>query len=75
MTDLSEEERLPFIEGWRPPAKFDQAMLNHGYAEMLKSHEHGSEEARFVRIGTLQALKACILGLGASLTKIGAPRA
>ena len=64
-----EQERLPYAEGWRPPAKFDQSDLNHGYAEMMKSGEHGSEEAKMVGIGTLLALKTAIFSLGAGLIK------
>ncbi|KAF1970263.1 Cloroperoxidase [Bimuria novae-zelandiae CBS 107.79] len=64
-----EEERLPYKEGWRPPVKLDQADLNHGFAEMMKSGEHGVEEAKWVGLGTLAALKAAILGLGASFIK------
>ncbi|KAL5393248.1 hypothetical protein DPSP01_000079 [Paraphaeosphaeria sporulosa] len=64
-----EQERLPYAEGWRPPVKFDQADLNHGYAEMMKGGEHGAEEAKLVGIGTLVGLKAAILSLGAGFIK------
>ncbi|KAJ4353336.1 uncharacterized protein N0V89_005064 [Didymosphaeria variabile] len=64
-----EQERLPHAEGWRPPTKFDQADLNHGYSEMMKGGEHGVEEAKLVGIGTLVGLKAAIMGLGASFIK------
>lgn len=64
-----EQERIPYAEGWRPPVKFDQSDLNHGYAEMMKGTDHGVEEAKLVGIGTLVGLKAAILGLGASFIK------
>jgi len=70
----SEQERLPFAEGWQPPVKFDQSDLNHGYTEMMKSGKHGNEEAKLVGIGTLVSLKAAVLSLGANLIKSPSPR-
>lgn len=69
ITTRIEQERLPYAEGWRPPAKIDQSDLNHGYAEMIKGGEHGGEEAVLVGIGTLVGLKEAILSLGASFIK------
>lgn len=74
LTLRAEEERLPYAEGWRAPARFDQSDMNHGFVEMLESHEHGTEEAKLVGVGTIQALKTAVIGLGSSLMKVGAPR-
>jgi len=51
-----EEERLPYAEGWTPPPKIDQSMLNHSYVEMIKASEHKFEEAKLVGMGTLEEL-------------------
>lgn len=69
MTGL-EEERLPYKEGWRPPAKIDQAMLNDGFREMLTSYGHGHEEAALVGVGTLEALRTIITSLGVGSVKM-----
>lgn len=45
-------------------------MLNHGYYEMIEAHEHRTEEAKLVGLGTFEALKTSILSLGASLVKM-----
>ena len=66
---MIEEERLPFAEGWRPPTRMDQGMLNHGYAEMVKAHDNKAEEAQLIGVGTVEALTMSILSIGASLTK------
>ncbi|KAK1058667.1 ccr4 associated factor [Friedmanniomyces endolithicus] len=57
---LFEEERLPYAEGWRPPPKFDQSMMNHAFVEMIKANEHKTEEAKLVGMGTVEALEAGI---------------
>lgn len=61
---LAEEERLPYAEGWRPPAKFDQSMMNHAILELIKANEYALEEAKMVGMGTLEALKAGVMSIG-----------
>ncbi|KAK0935201.1 ccr4 associated factor [Friedmanniomyces endolithicus] len=60
---LFEEERLPYAEGWRPPPKFDQSMMNHAFVEMIKANEHKAEEAKLVGMGTVEALEAGITSM------------
>ena len=59
----AEEERLPYAEGWRPPAEFTQAMMNHAYFEMMKANEHKAEEAKLVGMGTVEALETGVTSM------------
>jgi len=64
-----EEERIPYAEGWRPPAKLDQTMMNHAIFKLIEENPHKAEEAETVGLGTFHALEAAIL----SLIKVPSP--
>lgn len=59
----TEEERIPYAEGWRPPANLDQAMMNHAIFKLFSANPHKGEEAETVGLGTFQALEAAVLSL------------
>ena len=69
LTDFEpEEERLPYLEGWRHPAEvIDQAQLNHSYHKILTTNEHVGDEIKIIGLGALGALKASFLGIGSWL--------
>ena len=59
----TEEERLPYREGWRAPPAVTQAMLNTGFKQMLKNSNHKADEAKLIAVGTVKALGALVVSL------------
>jgi hypothetical protein len=66
---LFEEERFPYKEGWRPPAKLDQSSMNHAIFKLIEANDEKGEEAVTAGLGTVFALKAAVL----SLIKVPSP--
>jgi len=61
---LAEEERLPYEEGWRPPAQpITPKELKHLIISLIHANEHKSAEASEVGLGTVHALQNAITSL------------
>jgi hypothetical protein len=50
----TEEERIPYVEGWRPYSRaITQMDLNHLMFQLIKANEHKMEEARLAGVETV----------------------
>jgi hypothetical protein len=59
-----EEERLPYQEGWRPPAQpITLQDLNHPIFNLIQANEHKSAEASEVGLGTVHAVQNAVTSL------------
>ena len=59
-----EEERLPYQEGWRPPAQpITLQDLNHPIFKLIQANEHKSAEASEVGLGTVHAVQNAVTSL------------
>jgi hypothetical protein len=65
---LFEEERFPYAEGWRPPAKLDQNMMNGAISKLVEANEEKGEEAKIAGVGTVVGLTTAVKGLVKSAT-------
>lgn len=61
LTLTTEEERLPYREGWRPPpSEISQIMMNKAMFNLISANEHKADEAKIAGLGTFQVMMTLV---------------
>jgi len=67
----TEEERLPFKEGWRPnPQPVTQSDMNHLILNLIQANEHKVAEAEDVGLGTVHAVTTAVTSIMSSYCSV-----